>query len=300
MDEKRLLNTAPKEIYTAIMDYKVAWGLYKANLKTFIGYAIFCMFMAIVLSIVFTMFSIILAARVFEALKIELTFEVIVGIASVMMIPIMLIYFALIGSFYGLCFDIMSSGDEFTEFKSFITYFRRYWKQYILLSIICGCFNLIFSFYIIPSTSESMGWNYNSTDFLIIALVIDVIGMIWYYLFLECFPAVTSHGSVRHALKENFAIIKQNPRRIFGNMIIYMVFFELPIMFIVDFNQFFMPDYSMLEQLAYILIMLIIATIVLCVSTPLLALTATRVYNTSKVDKLPPESKRPIKIERKF
>jgi hypothetical protein len=196
-------------------------------------------------------------------------------------IVVMVFMFALMGSIFGLAYDILSSGDQFAEFKGAFTYFKRYWWQYSVLSLIGGIVNMGLSFTmqinlgLINMTAENVHFYY------VMSILVYIIGWIWYTLFILTMPSITAQGNLKKSLKENWAILKAHPARVLKTSFFYLVIFFIPSMLFTQ-AYYTYPPYIEAELTRVLLIfMIVFLAINILVANPMMVLSFTRIYNTT-------------------
>jgi hypothetical protein len=152
---------------------------------------------------------------------------------------------AFLGSSYGLAYDILSSGDEFAEFRGFVHYFKQNWWKYILVSLIFIGLAFIGNFV------NDLIWYWTFTHFIdssvlnyiIYLSIINGISFLFeffgLFLFFCILPSVTAHGSISLAFKQNFTVFNHHWKKIFLlTAILYfgfiLLFFPLELYFSIQ------------------------------------------------------------------
>jgi hypothetical protein len=116
---------------------------------------------------------------------------------------------------YGFAHDIMTTGDYCTEGKRIFFYYKKYWFSYLLLSILINTPKIIWEIIRI----------HEMADLFLIRFLID---FVFFIMFIEIFPIITSGHSLRTSFKENFKILLKNPLRIMLTWLIFFIIFENP------------------------------------------------------------------------
>ncbi len=115
-------------IHEALVDIRLSWRLYKSNFKVFLGAQIIS-----ILVYTFLLFPWELILMFFFGIDFNYNITLLLNIRSLIGGFLISIFF---GSSFGLSYDIMSGGDQFTELRGFFHYFKQYWWQYIFLSLL--------------------------------------------------------------------------------------------------------------------------------------------------------------------
>ena len=260
-------------------DIRIAFKTYleykKAYIKTFIVFLI---------GIYSLVFSGLLILR-FVILKNTFQIEEILRILLTLIIPVIfcLIFFLLLSytrTIFGLSNDIMSSGDLFTEFRRSITYFKKYWLYFALLTVPFGLIIFVeqlFSSFLLLEMIRTQEGN----RLLIIGLKIIVysIDLMLYIALIEIFPSLIEVKKLKESIKENFAILGKNFERVFVSVASYYLIFRGS-MFIVDITRVILVN-SEETFLLFTFIFLFSAMFNVLIGLPMLSLIATRIYNTT-------------------
>src|SRR6056297_1197499 len=129
------LNDLDPDNNKSIIDLKISWRYFKANAKTFIGF----IFAGYGISIIFGMLLGILMARILGTTSGSISLEELQNSSLfylAILIPLLIVLFAYFGSVFGLAYDLLSSGEEYTHFSGSFYYFKRYGWQYVLIETI--------------------------------------------------------------------------------------------------------------------------------------------------------------------
>ena len=261
-------------------DFKIAFQIYRQNLKTFILFGLFIGLGTILISGILGFLITIFAFNILDSLDLEFTEQIGNVISLIISGPTFVVMFILFGSMFGLAYDIMSSGDEFAEIRGAFTYFRNRWKQYCAIGLLAGWINIIMGLYfnqINPSIIE-----FSTQDLFLTMILISSLGWLWYMSFVISMASGTKNGSTKKALKENFHILKNQKKRVYLIGLIYLCIMTLPNTLIMIYNL-----QGQADSLAFIgrnlLFIVLIAIYAFCFLHPILALVITRIYNTSAI-----------------
>lgn len=129
-------NASPQASNSTLRDFRESWRLLKSNYRAFLGITFFGLgaFILIVIGL-FSIFSLLDPnfAIIFSRDLIQsMNYRAVIFAIGYMILS------AFINCQTGLAFDVMSSGEMFTEFKSAFGYFRKHWWKYILFSFLMG------------------------------------------------------------------------------------------------------------------------------------------------------------------
>ncbi|WP_371802728.1 hypothetical protein [Candidatus Lokiarchaeum ossiferum] len=204
-------------------DYKLSFSLFRENFRPFF----------IVLLIGFIVFKGIDHLLTRFVLPLILSNWFFVDPATIIFfffLPGDSIFFGFFGAAMGLGYDIMSSGDGFTEVRNSLFYIRKYWLKFFFFCFFFNIFTywlLYLSFFTIP---------------LHISIVFHGLSLIWVILFSNIFPALVHRDHFLPAFKDNFQILSQQ----FGRVIItYLPYYLIFVYFrsgINIYRNFFVLD----------------------------------------------------------
>ncbi|UCG00773.1 MAG: hypothetical protein JSW11_14280 [Candidatus Heimdallarchaeota archaeon] len=263
----------------SITDIKIAFKVYSEYKKTYIS--TFIIFLTGIIVLVFTGFFI---AR-FVIFENYFQFEKIVRLILLLLTPlILLLVFFLLLSYarttFGLTNDIMTSGELFTEFKRTLTYFKRFWLYFAVLTlpyvlIIVGdqMFTIFNLFELIHSQDS------NRISIVTIKVLVYCFDLILYITLIETFPSIIVVRNLKQCIIENYSVVRQNLKRLIFSVGGYYLLFRVP-MIIVDIARLLIVT-SEETFLLFNMIFLIFAFINALVGLPILSLISTRIYNTT-------------------
>jgi hypothetical protein len=277
-----------------ITDFKISWQLFKENYKAFIATEVFA-FLAL---IIFYLLFLTIVVIVFAALPNFTPADLIPRFPEYRKAPFILTsvisvlaYLVVSGFLYcqfGLAYDIISSGDMFTEFKKAFSYFKEHWWKYILLTFVTG-----FGFFLPDrrgiSESPLPLRNIFEKWFFLLVIIRFFILFFLLVLFSGTLPSVTAQGSLKNSFIESFRIVKKDYKRLLSTWGIYFLTFSGPV-FILSLimaiiipsiiGTFWLPIFSVLLLLAYLY--------KLFIGFPFLSLIATRIYNSVEFKRFKP------------
>ena len=291
--------TEPSEVKK---DFKVSWKMLRLNYKAFLATELFAFLSALIL---FSLLSgiVILIYFLAPALSLEDFQAQLIGNSRFQFSIIDPIFFAVVNVLlvgllfcqYGLSYDIMSTGDLFSEFKRAFWYFKRYWWQYLLLSLIYG-FGLFLPFgrQVISFTNTIENALLNS------GLTLARYLLLFFFIILSSIilPSLTAQGSLKNSFTEASRIIKKYPKRLFKTWIRFFLMFLLPIIILsitIDVLFFYFSESGWWTQTSVIYLVFIVTYLVfylvfLFLAIPLSTLMATRIYNSVDIEKFRPQT----------
>ena len=275
-------------IHEALVDLKLSWRLYKSNFKVFLGAQIIS-----ILVYTFLLFPWELILMFFFGIDFNYNITLLLNIRSLIGGFLISIFF---GSSFGLSYDIMSGGDQFTELRGFFHYFKQYWWQYIFLSLllVSGTFlsSFIYGLFFSGPIEDAL---YVLFLNITIIIIYKVLMYFWITIILQTFPSLTSQGSIKNALHENFKLLRVNSKRILSSLLLFFLIFNFSwtLLQILDLSmrilavemrwvwyQNFIQSYSIIFPLIQFLAQTIF---IFLLAIPMLALVSTRIYNSLKM-----------------
>jgi len=263
----------------SITDIKIAFKVYleykKEYIKTFI------IFLTGIIILVFTgIFTIrfVLLENYFQFAEI-----IRLLLIPIILLILFLIFFLLLSyarTVFGLTYDIMTSGELFTEFRRSISYFKKFWLYFALLSLpyaLIIVLEQLFSIFSLLELIQSHGGD--RTFFVLIKVVVYFIDFMLNISFIEIFPSIIVVKELKKSFTENFLILSHNFSRQLFSIGIYYLLFRGTI-FIVDITRILIVT-SEETFLFFNLIFLIFTFINVLIGLPILSLISTRIYNTT-------------------
>lgn len=252
------------------LDFKLSLQAFRNNFKAFMGTELFA-FLFFVLGMLISIFVIF----IYLSLKAEEISEMAV---LIMLLPGFLVsiwvFQTLLTCQYGLAYDIMSSGDMFAEFKGAFSYFKRFWWQYPLMSLVFS-FSGFFTQFDLPIKFLITEVNVKIMLYTPLTYCLTV-------LFIETFPSLTSKSNLKEGLKENFKILKHNSKRLLATWGIYYIVFQfIPsiVILIVSLLSNLLFD-ELIVTIIFLILIVVMLVWMFVVGYPVMALLATRIYNS--------------------
>jgi len=274
-------------------DFKVSWQLLKANYKAFLATEIFAFASFIV---IFALFwgIVVLVFHLSPTLTLEILRDDYIRDRdisfSILGTIIVAVSHAIMNGFlncqFGLSYDIMSSGDMFSEFRRVFSYFRRYWWQYILLSFFSGFGLFLPEGRALIPRPKTVGSVFLDIGFIIIRFTLLFVLLLFTNNIL---PSLTAQGSFKNSFKEASRILNKYPKRVFKTWGRYFLIFILPTFILAiirsELHVFFEHEwwifiFDALGLFAYL--------IYLFVGIPIATLIATRIYNSVEIERFQP------------
>ncbi|MHA1966641.1 MAG: hypothetical protein ACW964_02450 [Candidatus Hodarchaeales archaeon] len=263
----------------SITDIRIAFKTYLEYKKEYI--LTFIIFLMGIFLLVFTgifIFRFVILDNYFQ-------FEEVIRVLLTLIILLILcsIFFLLLSytrTIFGLSNDIITSGDLFTEFRRSISYFKKYWLYFALLTAPFGLIifieQLFSSFSLLEMIHSQEG---NRIFFVGLKIIVYSFDLMLYIALIEIFPSLIEVKKLRQCIKENFSILRQNFKRVFVSVAFYYLIFRGP-MFIVDITRILIVN-SEEAFLLFNFIFLISSIFNVLIGLPILSLITTRIYNTT-------------------
>ncbi|MFX1255524.1 MAG: hypothetical protein ACFFCZ_28230 [Promethearchaeota archaeon] len=259
-------------------DILISLQVYKENYKAFIAVFI-VVIIGLILSLTITLFLLYGLIWAENAISFEPIIEIILIVLILLFIVmVFLVFIAFKSTLYGLSYDIMSSGDLFTKFTHSFSYFRRYWWQYAIISVIFAIpifIGQVISFIIIlnQGIDPSIGL------FKIGLYIVEFFSLVF---LVEIYPSITAQGRFLQSISENIRIVKLNFRRILISISIYFLLFRI-IIILGDLARLILVT-NVEQLLIFNMIFLVIAIADGIIGTPVLSIITTRIYNTTELE----------------
>ncbi len=273
MPKNPMISEQLDEASPSKIDFKLSWYMLRKNLRPYALISIFSIFSALLLTFIFGVLIVMLSIAIAgpEIAQNETYRNILsVGLA----LPIMFLIYAFYGSGYGLAYDIMSSGDEFAQFKGAFSYFKRYWWQYTLISLIYSAPGIILNPTILPFDSiDSIGIQ------VLIHFVFQIITFLWFTIIGMALPAITAHDNLRESLGESIKLFRNNLSRYARTWGLFFILFQIPVFGIMEFYSLSLntSDTISIGMGGLILIGYLFSTFIVF---PMQTLISTRLYNS--------------------
>ncbi|WP_371802729.1 hypothetical protein [Candidatus Lokiarchaeum ossiferum] len=195
--------------YDIKKEYKLSFDLFKDNFKPF--FIVLLIGFVIYMALDHYLTKIILPDINWMDLKISRQLML-----FIIYLPGDSIFFGFFGAAMGLGYDIMSSGDGFTEVRNSLYYIRKYWFKFF---VFCFIFN-IFSYWLLYLAVDHIPLN--------IYVSFKILNFFWIILFSNVFPALVHRKKLLIAMKENFEILSHSfGRVIFTYLPYYLIFTQI-------------------------------------------------------------------------
>ena len=179
------------------------------------------------------------------------------------------IYYGFFGVCMGLCSDIMSSGDQFTQIKRFPYYLRKFWLKFFALGLVIN-----FPFYLAYFIRES--W-VNPVLFITLWALSHFV----YYFLVEIHPGLIVRSNFGDAIKDDIYLLKSQFLRILITFGIISLVFSGPLIILRSLEIF--GGYSPSEIEILILLGRIFNYIKIFIGNPLNAFLSIGIYNENIV-----------------
>ena len=263
----------------SITDIKIAFKVYLENRKAYI--LTFLIFFIGIFVLVFTGMFLMLFVILGNFFQLDAIIRMI--LAPFILLILISTFFMLLSyvrTIFGLSNDIMTSGELFTEFKRSITYFKKFWLYFTLLSlpyVLLIVIEQIFSlFALLNMINTGEG---DRTFFVWIKLFVYLLDLTLYVTLIELFPSFIEVKNVKKSIKENFTIVRQNYKRLIYSISFYYLIFRGPMLFI-DITRMLLTT-NLETFLGFNIIFIFFTGLSGSVGLPILSLISTRIYNTT-------------------
>ncbi len=260
----------------AYSDVKISLYLLKENWKAFVGTEIFAI---IAFLLVGTFFWILLQILGLIIPLPNILFSSDEGYRPLMMISVMT-FFAFLACQFGLAYDIISSGDMFAEFRGSFVYFRRYWLQYPILTMLYSWalfFSLIPLDFIDRRVLDNK-YNFDIQFSILFLIVRFLISYVWLVLFIGTLPSITSQRSFKQSFVENFKILRKHPKRLFITWGFLYSIIYLPVV-AISILSLSIIEFSGTNRFLLVPIGIFSSLFIILGGTPVMSLLATRIYD---------------------
>jgi len=177
------------------------------------------------------------------------------------------VLYGFFGVAIGLGYEIMSSGDQFTEVRRSWYYIKKYWLKFATLSLILNWLGY-FTVFIL-----------NGQLNIEVKLLLRFFSFFWFISISEAYAAVINRKKIIKALDDNFKILKRNFTRIFMVFSLYYIVFLLPRSIFGLYLGYWVPVGSELHQ-SIGLIMKILTGVYILVGFPIFSFISIGIYNS--------------------
>ncbi|MHA1990876.1 MAG: hypothetical protein ACW981_07450 [Candidatus Hodarchaeales archaeon] len=196
---------------------------------------------------------------------------IVIALLTFFFLIVAIFFSAFNGTLYGLSYDIMSSGDLYTEFKHAFTYFRRFWSKYLVISLLTLAVTASYYLILLPG---------DQTLLFIIIIVVDYFSILY---ITGLYTSVTANGSLIRALKESGNLLKKDFKRIAITLGMYFIIFRAPYILFFLFLKIAITMDTNLPIIILGIIVMMIMSLTSFIGAPILTIFATRIYNTNKM-----------------
>lgn len=196
---------------------------------------------------------------------------IVIALLTFFFLIIAIFFSAFNGTLYGLSYDIMSSGDLYTEFKHAFSYFRKFWMRYLVISMISLIVTASYYLILLPG---------DQTVLFLLIIIVDYFSLLY---ITGLYTSVTAKGSLIRALNESGNLLKKDFKRIALTLGIYYIIFRAPYILFFSVLKLTITTDSNLPIIILGIIVMMIMSLTSFIGTPILTIFATRIYNTNKL-----------------
>ena len=179
------------------------------------------------------------------------------------------IFYGFFGVCMGLCSDIMSSGDQFTQIRRFPYYLRKFWLKFFALGLVIN-FPFYLAYFIRASWVDP-----------VLFITLWACSHFVYYFLVEINPALIVRSNFRDAIKDDIYLLKSQFLRILITFGIITLVFSSPLIILRSLEQF--GSYSQAEIDVIHLLQRIFNYIKIFIGNPLNAFLSIGIYNENIV-----------------
>lgn len=255
------------------VDLRLSWYMFKRNVRAYTMIAIFSVASSLLIMFIVGFLVGILSVLIGGESIVEnqLFMDIMIIIIT---IPLILFFYAFFGSGYGLAYDIMSSGDEFAQFKGAFSYFKRFWWQYIVISLVSALPTFLINPFFLPLNGINHLWIR-----IIIHGLLITITYFWSIIVGIAFPIVTAKNSIKKSLILPFTLLSKYPKRYLSTWLKFFVIFYIPSAALTLI--YFFSEFYEIQMTWWINLFMAFSSIVsLFIAFPMQTLVATRFYNS--------------------
>ncbi len=253
----------------SVEDFNLSLKVFRDNLRAYISVVLFVIAGSLGVAIFgLAVFGFVVIIREFDlnlAFNASLLIFLFISILFILVLLVVFVFSAFNATLYGLSYDIMSSGDLYTEFRNAFIHFRKHWLAYIIISIPMLFMSMIYQY--IPK---------NQLFFYVSFIFIDYLSIMF---FTGLITSVTAKGKFFYAFKESLSLLRKDFMRIALTIGIYFLIFRTPYIIGVYISKLGLTiDYIILFLLIGNFILMLFASLI---GSPILSIIATRIYNTN-------------------
>ncbi|MFW9992943.1 MAG: hypothetical protein ACFFD4_12950 [Candidatus Odinarchaeota archaeon] len=266
----------------SLVDIYIAFKVYLDYKRAYIS--VFIVFMSGIVALVFS------GILFMKTVVLDNIFQLNEDLRLLIILPVLAflfsVYFFLIAytnTIFGLTYDIMTSGELFTEFRRSITYFKKLWPFFMIFMLPIALIILAEQFFGLFLIIQFIATNEDNRLFLLLVKIPAYsLEFLIYVLLIEIFPGITATKQLNQSMSENREILRKNFRRVLLSVGFYFLLFRIP-MFVVDIARILLvssEETLLLCNIAFLIVTLLNAV----VGMPILSLVSTRIYNTTIMD----------------
>ncbi len=265
-------------------DFRNAWLLLRENFKAFLSTQIFAL-LAFILGIIFLVIIIIFILILNPSFSFEIIedhhekgpniFVIFVGLL------LLWVFYGFLSCQHGLANDIVSSGEMYAEFRGSFKYYKKYWWQYPILTLLTQGPNLVWPVsYRNAFLEETILPIYLYVLLMIILLVFTFIMFIF---FIHTFPSLTYQGNLKNSFIESTRIFRVNKKRVIITWGLFFLIFVIPGMIISFTLMYYYDVYNWILPI-WIIYMLFVAIF----QFPMMTLLASGLYRNIEFERFKP------------
>jgi hypothetical protein len=187
---------------------------------------------------------------------------------SLVRIPKDLVIYGFIGVSVGLAYDIMSSGDQFTETKNSVFYIKKYWLKYSILSFLLNGLGYIVYFF----NGFHIGLEFE--------ILMRIFSYFWFIIISEAYAGLINRPTIIRALDDNFFLLKTSFKKIIAVFSLYYVIFLLPRSILGIIQRYFLPAGSNIQELLG-LVRKVLTGIYIIGGFPIFSFISISIYNSN-------------------
>jgi hypothetical protein len=215
--------------------------------------------------IIFLFFFLLRVLDVNLSSDLRFVFFIILAILFLLALLVVFVFSAFYATLYGLSYDIMSSGDLYTEFKHSFSYFKRNWFAYVIISL--------------PIFSTSFFYQVISKDRLLLYILFIIFDYLSIMYLTGLLTSVTAKGKFLFSFKESFNLLRKDFKRIALTIGIYFLIFRSPYIIAVYVAKLgLILDSTVIMLLGINFVLMVFSSFL---GNPILSILATRIYNTN-------------------
>ena len=202
----------------SVEDLQLSLKVFKDNLRAYLSVVLFVLagsFGILLLGLAALGFVVIIQIYDLNLTKnTRILLFLFIAILIFISLLVVFVFSAFNATLYGLSYDIMSSGNLYTEFRNAFIHFRKHWLAYIIISIPMLFMSMIYQY--IPK---------KQIFFYILFIFIDYLSIMF---FTGLITSVTAKGKFFYSFKESLSLLRRDFGRIALTIGIYFIIFRTP------------------------------------------------------------------------